>query len=236
MAVPLSAKDVLSRLRSSPVYTTGSAPLDSLLDGGYRAGRVYMVYGKSNSGKSQLAMQAALCVSRSGGRCLFVDSEGTFRPERIQGMAAARGWLESHVLKNIVYLRCDSAAVQTEVVRRMQRRTETADCRLVVVDTLTRNFTLELPGKENMPDRQGALNVHLSEMARDAMLNSRAYVLTNRVTFDRDDADVGVGGKTVSQLVHESLHLERSGSLVKATETERMEAKLLTLDDRGVGA
>jgi DNA repair protein RadA len=232
----LSAREALSRFRSYPVYTTGSTAVDSLLDGGYRAGRVYMVYGKSNSGKSQLAMQAALCAARSGAKSLFVDSEGTFRPERVQEMASARGWSDACVLKDIVYLRCDSAAVQTEVVRRMPGRRETTDCRLVVVDTLTRNFTLDLPGRENMPDRQGALNVHLSEMARDAFLNRRAYLLTNRVTFDREDADVGVGGKTVSQLVHRSLHLERDGRLVKVTETERKETRLLTLDIKGIGA
>ena len=173
-------------------------------------------FGRSNSGKTQLAMQAALCASRSGFRALFVDTEGSFRPERLEGIARARGWGTAGLLDTIVYVRTDSASEQMELIRRMQGREATKECQLVVIDTLTRNFTTDMPGRQNLAGRQGALNVHLSEMARDAYINARAYLLTNRVTFGPVH-EVGIGGRTVEQLVHASVRLDREGHSVRGT-------------------
>jgi len=173
------------------------------------------VFGRSNSGKTQLAMQTALLSAKVGAKCLFIDTEGSFRPERVAEMAKARGWDLDGLLEQIVYVRSDSASEQMETIRRMPGRAATASCRVVVVDTLTRNFSVELPGMSNLSSRQGELDVHLSEMARDAWLNERAYLLTNRVTFGTT-RDVGIGGRTVDQLVGASMMLERVSGKVKA--------------------
>jgi DNA repair protein RadA len=210
--------------------------MDEALGGGFRQGRLTLVFGKGNSGKSQLAMQAALCAARAGAKSLYVDTEGAFRPERVQEMALARGWHDDSLLSRITYLRCDSAAEQAEAVRSMQTRKKTADCRLVVVDTVTRNLSLDLPGNENLPGRQGALDAYLSEMARDAFLNGRAYLLANRVTFDRRGADVGIGGSTVAQLVHTSLHLQREGKMVRVTDAVSSRSVLVEIGPSGFGA
>jgi len=161
-------------------------------------------------------MQAVLVAARGGIKSLYIDTEGTFRPERIEEIAKARGWGMDGVLEKIVYVRSDSSSEQMEAVRKMGSRLATADCRLVIVDTLTRNFSLDLPGRSNLSSRQGALGIHLSEMARDAYLNARAYVLTNRVTFGASH-DVGIGGRTVEQLVGTSLLLEKVKDRIKVT-------------------
>jgi len=195
-----------------------------------------VAFGKSGTGKTQLAMQAVLCAAHAGVTSLFIDTEGGFRPERLREMACARGWHECGLLERIVYLRCNSAAEQSEAVRHMAKREKTAACRLVTIDTLTRNFTLDLPGRANMPDRQGALDVHLSEMARDAFLNERAYLLTNRVTFGVEEEDVGIGGRTVAQLVHTSLHLEKEKGQVRIKEENDGGSCLVRIGDSGIGA
>jgi DNA repair protein RadA len=208
-----TALDVLEDDPGFEVFSTGSNAVDGLLGGGYREGRVVEFFGKSNSGKTQLAMQAVYCAAMAGARALFVDTEGTFRPERVLEIAKARGWDET-CMDRIVYLRSDSSREQMETVRRMEKREATRTCRVVVVDTLTRNFSVDLPGSRNLSHRQAALNLHLSEMARDAYLNHRAYVLTNRVTFG-PTGDIGIGGRTVEQLVHLSVRLEREGSRLR---------------------
>ena len=182
-----------------------------------------------------MAMQAVLCAARAGADSLYVDTEGAFRPERVEEMALARGWASEPLLSRITYLRCDSAAQQAESVRRMQTWTRTANCRLVVVDTVTKNFSIDLPGNENLPGRQGALGAYLSEMARDAFLNGRAYLLTNRVTFDRRGADVGIGGNTMVQLVHMSLHLQREGKLVRVSKEGGAGSTLVEMGPAGIG-
>jgi len=217
MAMPLeNAGESVKRVSSFPCHSTGSSSMDRLLGGGYRAGTLTELFGRSNSGKTQLAMQAALVAARDGHKSLYIDTEGAFRPERIEEVAKARGWQTDGILEKIVYVRSDSASEQIEAVRRMGSRTATSECRLVIVDTLTRNFSLELPGRSNMSSRQGALDVHLSEMARDAYLSGRAYLLTNRVTFGAT-RDVGIGGRTVEQLVGASVLLERVQGGIRAT-------------------
>ena len=167
----MSGEAASRKVASFEFLSTGSKALDGLLGGGYREGRLVELFGRSNSGKSQFAMQAALFAARRGKKCLFVDTEGAFRPERIEEIARARGWEYQAALQKIIYLRADSSAEQMEAVARMNERSATADCRLVVIDTLTRNFSLDLPGRSNLAGRQGAIDVHLSEMARDAFLN-----------------------------------------------------------------
>ena len=230
-----NGQGAIRQSRESAVYTTGSRTVDGLLGGGLRTGKLTILYGRSNSGKSQFAMQAVLCASARGRRSLYIDTEGAFRPERIEEMALATKRADPALLERIIYLRCSSAAQQVEAVRRMSKRKETADCRLVVVDTLTRNFSLDLPGSANMPDRQGALNVHLSEMARDAFLNGRAYLLTNRVTFGREGSDVGIGGSTVAQLVHASLALERKeGDIIVTDDSSKLNCSVV-IGPAGIG-
>ncbi len=178
-------------------------------------------------------MQACLLAARRGARSLFVDTEGSFRPERLEGMAKARGWEVEGLLDKIVYIRCDSAPQQMEAVRRMAGRAATSACRLVVVDTLTRNFSVELPGRSNLSSRQAALGIHLSEIARDAYLSERAYILANRVTFGATQ-DVGIGGKTVEQLVDASVLLERQGEKVRATVLATRESAFLAMGASGL--
>jgi DNA repair protein RadA len=211
-----AADESARRVSSFRFFSSGSPTIDRLLGGGYRAGRIIELFGRSNTGKTQLAMQAVLAAARAGVRSLYVDTEGAFRPERLEEMARARGWEIDGLLEQIAYIRSDSSSEQMETVRRMAVRPATARCELVVVDTLTRNFSVELPGRSNLSSRQAALDVHLSEMARDAYLNGRAYLLTNRVTFGTSH-DVGIGGRTVEQLVHASVMLERDEARVKAT-------------------
>jgi DNA repair protein RadA len=228
-----TARESAKRAAASPFYSSGSETLDGLLGGGFRAGTLTEIFGRSNSGKSQVAMQAALNAARGGTATLYVDTEGSFRPERLEQISSARGWDPSELLQKVVYVRSDSAAEQMETIRRMQSRETTARCRLVVIDTLTRNFTVELPGSSNMGNRQAAIDVHLSEMARDAYLNSRAYILNNRVTFG-PVRDVGIGGKTVEQMVCASVLLEKEGSVVRATRIGSGESVRLEMSVGGV--
>ena len=213
-----NAEQVMGRLSSVRRLSSGSVRLDSLLGGGYAPGMLVELFGRSNSGKSQAAMQAVAVAAMGGQSAVYIDSEGAFRPERVKSIAAARGSREEELLDRIVYVRVRTAAAQMDAVRALAGRHETAGCRLVVVDTLTRNFTLDYPGGTNLARRQGALDVHLSEMARDAVLHCRSYLLTNRVTFG-SSGDTSIGGSTLGQLVHASIQLAKQRETVTVTMT-----------------
>ncbi len=219
MGETISAREAFERLATFPTFTSGSPGIDELLEGGFHAGRVVEVYGSSGSGKTQLAMQTALNVAARGERSVFIDTEGAFRPERVLAMANARNQPTEGLLDRIAYVRVDTAAAQMDTVRAIAKRKETASARFVAIDTFTRNFTLDFPGGKNLQSRQGALDLVLSEIARDAFLHGRAYLLTNRVTFSQVEGEARIGGRTMEQLVHCSLHLEKTTEGVTATRT-----------------
>jgi len=235
MGKTIPARDALERLASFPTFTSGSQEIDKLLDGGFRAGRVVEVYGSSGSGKTQLAMQAALHVAARGERAVFIDTEGAFRPERVLAMAKARKESTEGLLDRIAYVRVDTAAAQMDAVRAIAKRKDTAEARFVAIDTFTRNFTLDFPGGKNLQSRQGALDLVLSEIARDAFLHGRAYLLANRVTFSEVEGEARIGGRTMEQLVHCSIHLEKTRDGVTATRTsDHITVRLGVIDDAGL--
>jgi DNA repair protein RadA len=69
---------------------TGCRSLDNLLDGGIEAGVITQVYGPPGSGKTQLCHTLCAMLPLNN-NAIYIDTEGSFRPERIQAIAIARG-------------------------------------------------------------------------------------------------------------------------------------------------
>ena len=212
-------REVLDRRRKFGIVPSGSTSIDELLGGGYPVSQVVEIYGESKTGKTQLALQAALVAALKGYDVLYVDTEGTFRPERIDSMGKARGLDSGDALSRIFCVRATDTTTQLGTLNLLGEKRELHNCRMIVVDTLTKNFGLEYPGRTNAPKRQGLLSVYLSNLGRDAFLGRRAVLLTNRVTVVQlgpGSREAHVGGKTVKQMVNLAIHLTRMGSSVRA--------------------
>ncbi|KAG5342147.1 recombinase rad51 [Termitomyces sp. Mn162] len=136
--VPLgfqSATEVHARRSELVHITTGSKQLDALLGGGIETGAITELFGEFRTGKSQichtLAVTCQLPVSMGGGegKCLYIDTEGTFRPVRLLAVAERYGLNGEEVLDNVAYARAYNAdhqnalltsASNLEVFRRVQ--------------------------------------------------------------------------------------------------------------------
>lgn len=198
---------------------TGSSAIDGLLQGGYEEGKVTEIFGASNSGKTQLAIQASVMAAAKGWGSVFVDTEATFRPERVEQMAEERGLQASKILDLIYSVRAGNVQGQVGVLGRMRDDPRVRSARLVVVDTVTKNFTLEFPGRERTSRRQGALGAYMNKVALDAYNNKRVVLLTNRVASVPKGGmsqEVDLGGLTLSRFVSKSIRLTRKGADVYA--------------------
>ena len=89
-----SAAEHLSTVRQRlPRVSTGSSKLDALLEGGVEAGSITELFGEFRSGKTQLVhtlcVMAQFPADQGGceGKVCFIDTEGTFRPERLEQVA-----------------------------------------------------------------------------------------------------------------------------------------------------
>ncbi len=216
----MTMREVLDRRRRCESISSGSKAIDELLRGGYTVSELVEIYGESKTGKTQLALQAALTAASRGYDVLFVDTEGTFRPERIESMARARGLDAEEAISRVFCVRASDTSAQAASLKLLTTRRELSNCRIVIVDTLTKNFALEYPGRANVPRRQGLLDAHLGAMRREAFFGERAVLLTNRVTVAQGETgsrEVHVGGRTVRQMVNHSIHLTRLGEGVQAT-------------------
>ena len=150
------------------VISSGSKAIDSLLGGGIRGGMVTDAYGESGSGKTQLCFNASANCVRDGGRVVFVDTAGTFRPERVVEIAAS-----PEILDSITFVRALSTIDQINTVQKIRD----IDPQLVIVDTLTGLFSAEYSG----PARHLAVMKHLHDLAICAIDSGCATVVTNMV-------------------------------------------------------
>ena len=215
----LSFAEALNVARGLGKLSTGSSGLDTLTGGGFEEGKITEVFGPSNSGKTQLAIQATVMAAARGWKSVYVDTESTFRPERLVQMAESRGIDAEAALESVFSLRARDVEAQSRVLKRMADDQRVSPAKLVVVDTVTKNFSLEFPGRERTGRRQGALGSYLNRIAIDAYLHRRVVLLTNRVasiTRNGISRDVNVGGLTLGRFVSKSVRLEREGGSVYA--------------------
>ncbi len=225
----ITLREAQSEFQRRLVFSSGSGSIDTLLGGGLRTGEIVEAYGASNSGKTQLAFQAAVLSAESGARVTFVDTEGTFRPERLAEIAESRGLDPHAILPRVFCRRATGVGEQVSVVTALNGDDRIRESKMVIVDTVGRNFALEFGGQKGMLQRQSMLDVYLNRMARDAYLHDRSVLLTSRVASVGNESnrrEVDIGGGTLRRFVHKVLHLERKGdevvvSLVSEGDTPR---------------
>jgi RecA/RadA recombinase len=174
--------------------------MDALLRGGVHTGMVTDVYGESGAGKSQLCFTLCASCARDGGSAVFVDTAGTFRPERIVEIAGSPSALD-----RITFVRALNTYDQSNAVKKVLE----LDPRLVIVDTLTSLFSAEYSG----PARHLAVMKHLHEIALAAINSGCAVVVTNMIRSVPVTV-VDQAGRNVAQAVIPSEQREYLGSSV----------------------
>jgi DNA repair protein RadA len=119
-------------------------------------------------------------------KALYIDTEGTFRPERIMQIAKYRGLDPKEALKNILYARAYNSDHQMMIVDEAKKIIDKENIRLIIIDSLIAHFRAEYPGRENLAERQQKLNQHISQLLRIADIHNVAVVVTNQVIAQPD--------------------------------------------------
>ncbi len=211
---------VMERRKMIGRISTGSKELDKLLGGGIETQAITECFGKFGSGKSQIAFQ--LCVNTQkpleegglGGGVLFVDTENTFRPERISQMAAAAGQDPEKILAGIQVARAYNSDHQIMLIEKAGDIIKEKGIRLVIVDSLMSEFRSDYVGRGELAERQQKLNRHLHALQKLADVYNLAIYLTNQV-MDRPDILFGdptapVGGNVLAHQATYRVYLRRS--------------------------
>ncbi|KAJ3020442.1 Meiotic recombination protein dmc1 [Thoreauomyces humboldtii] len=171
--------------------STGCKEFDTLLGGGVQSMSITEAFGEFRTGKTQLShtlcVLAQLPASMGGGngKAAFIDTEGTFRPDRIKAVATRFGVDGEAALDNIVVARAHNSEHQMELLNHLAARLcDERQYRLVVIDSIMALFRTDYSGRGELAERQQKLNQMMAKLMRIAEEFNVAVFITNQMTAD----------------------------------------------------
>jgi len=188
----LTANELLEKRKFIGRITSGSKKLDELIAGGFESQAIIEAFGEFGSGKSQIGHQ--LCVNvqlpiEKGGLdagAIFIDTESTFRPERIIQMAKGVGLDPTEVMGKIRVARAFNSDHQMLLTEKTVDLIEAEKIKLLVVDSLTSLFRSEYVGRGTLAERQQKLARHLRTLHSIASNQDVCVFVTNQVSAKPD--------------------------------------------------
>ncbi|MBU1854470.1 MAG: DNA repair and recombination protein RadA, partial [Nanoarchaeota archaeon] len=181
--------DVLKKRENVNRITTGSKSFDEILSGGLESGAITECFGAYGSSKTQLAHQISVnCQAADPDAvAVYIDTENTFRPERIKQMADAQGLNTEQILKNIKVARAFNSDHQMLLAEKVEDLIKDGHkVQVLIVDSLTAHFRAEFVGRGTLAERQQKLNKHMHVLAKIANMYNLCVYVTNQVMSKPD--------------------------------------------------
>ncbi|MBS3052163.1 MAG: DNA repair and recombination protein RadA [Candidatus Aenigmarchaeota archaeon] len=234
----VSADKVWKQQQKASRITTSSKALDDLLGGGIQTQAITEAFAQFGSGKTQIGFQLSVNVQSPidkgglNGNCLWIDSENTFRPQRVMQIAQATGSDPEKVLKNIFVARAYTSDHQVFLVEKAGEMIENNNIKLIIVDSLTSHFRSDYTGRGELAPRQQKLNRHLHTLQKLADTYNLAIYVTNQVLANPailfGDPTTPVGGHVLAHQATYRLYLRKSSG-------DKKIAKMMDAPDLPVG-
>ncbi|MGA2874883.1 MAG: DNA repair and recombination protein RadA [Nitrososphaerales archaeon] len=222
----VSANELFARRAKMLRCTTYSDNLDTLLAGGIETQAVTEFYGEYGSGKTQIchttcvASQLPVDQKGLGGAALYIDTESTFRPERVAQIAKARNLDVDSVLNNIHVAKVYNASHLELIVRAIGGLIQQNNIKLVIVDSIISLHRAEFLGRGTLSERQQKLNAIMHRLKRVAEIYNVAVIITNQVQATPDtffgDPTKAAGGNIIGHASTYRIYLRKAGQERKA--------------------
>jgi len=215
-----NAKDLLKVRNKLEKISTGSKSLDTLLAGGIETSSLTEISGEFRTGKTQICFQ--LCVMTAMPKSLgglesgvvYIDTEGTFRPERIVQICNRFNAPAEEVLSRISVGRAYNSDHQMVLVLESPKLITEGNVKLMIIDSLTSHFRAEFAGRNALLERQQKLNKFLHQLLRLAEVYDIAVVATNQVLSKPDvlygETVFPIGGNIVAHSCTTRIFLRKS--------------------------
>lgn len=199
-----SGSDILKKRESVIKIKTGSDGFDEIMGGGFESGCIVECFGQYGSGKTQVGHALAVKAQEADpeAKIVYIDTENTFRPDRIQQFSRGAGLDEEKILQNIKVARAFNSDHQMLLAEKVEDLIKDGEnVKLVVVDSLTAHFRAEFIGRGTLAERQQKLNKHMRTLALLADKYNVGVYVTNQVMAKPDqffgDPTEAIGGHIV---------------------------------------
>lgn len=219
-----SGEEIMKRREKVRKISTGSKNFDALLGGGFETSAITECFGEFGSGKTQLAHILSVQVQKQFPEsvAVYIDTENTFRPERIEQFAKGVGIDPVKVLANIKVAKAYNSDHQMLLVDKISEMItkQNLNVRVVIIDSLTAHFRAEFIGRGTLAERQQKLNKHMHALQKIADTHNICVYVTNQVMAKPDvffgDPTQAIGGHIVAHASTFRIYLRkgRKGSRV----------------------
>ncbi|CAM9702109.1 unnamed protein product [Heterosigma akashiwo] len=220
----MTAKQALEGRADIMKLSTGSSELDMMLAGGIETGSMTEIFGEFRTGKTQLChtlcVTCQLPVAEIGGgaegKAMYIDTEGSFRPENIVKVAERFGLNADEVLDNIACARAHNSEQQMELLKHASAMMAEDRFALLIVDSATALFRTDYCGRGELSERQMQLAQFLRQLQRMADEFGIAIVITNQVVADpggmsfAKDSTKPIGGNIIAHASTTRLRLRKA--------------------------
>jgi DNA repair protein RadB len=186
---PLLKNMVLKRIPS------GTDVIEHLLGGGYETDIITTIYGPAGSGKTNLALLAAISIAKGGKKVIYIDTEGGFSVERLKQLTSD----SRKILENILFLKPTKFSEQKKAFEKLKDIVNKREIGLIVVDTIAMLYRLELGKNDDVYDVNRELGKQIAYLTEIARKKNIPIIVTNQVysNFDERDKIRMVGGDII---------------------------------------
>jgi DNA repair protein RadA len=202
----VTGEDVLKKRANVVKIPTGSSAVDALLGGGLETSSIVECFGEFGSAKTQIGHAIAVNNQKQnpGAVTVYIDTENTFRPERIKQFAKGAGIDPDEALRNIKVAKAYNSDHQMILADKVSELIDKDGIKvnLVIIDSLTAHFRAEYVGRGTLAERQQKLNKHMHTLSKLADRYNVCVYVTNQVQVDPaqffGDPTKAVGGHIVA--------------------------------------
>lgn len=243
-----TANEIYEKRKSEYRISTGSKNLDELLDGGIETRAITELYGEYGTGKTQVCHTLCVTVQQSKAednisRALYIDTENTFRPERIASISSARKIDPSVALENVIVAKAYNTSHQEVIIQESPNVINLHNIKIMIVDSIVSHYRAEYLGRSVLSERQQRINRLLHILLRIAETCKIAVVITNQIQSSPDaifgDPNKATGGNVMAHTSTYRLYLKKAGKnriarMVDSPYHSEREI-LFALNEQGIG-
>ena len=191
------------------MISTGLQKLDDFLSGGIPDGIIVDIFGGNGTGKTQLLLQLSINSIKNGGRVLYLDTTGGFRPERILEIQKQSN-KQINFLEQITVSRITNTSEQIKSIKIF----ESNNFSLIVIDNVTDLFSYEYKRDESIFEKNSLFIKYMYELSKFAITKKIPIVVTNMIRTI-DDREVENMKSAIDPFTHIKIQLSKNSSKFK---------------------
>ena len=189
------------------MISTGLKKIDNFLSGGIPNGVIVDIFGGNGTGKTQLLLQLSINSIKNGGKVLFLDTTGGFRPERILEIQK-KSDSNINFLNNIIVSRVTNTSEQISSIKNFEEKTFS----LIVIDNITDLFSYEYKNNQSIFKKNSLFMKYMHELSSYAVSHKIPIVITNMIR-NSNEQEVENMSTAIDLFTHIKIHLFKNSSI-----------------------